>query len=87
MKGNNMSSRAHEKIDQYRNFGRTGMVVYVKNGHIDSAIKTLTKKMKKEGVIEDMRKHEFYRSPSIKRKLKHKAALIRKRMDESKNSW
>ena len=45
---------------------------------VESAIKRFKRKCQKDGIIGDLRKHEAYEKPSVKRKLKSEAARKRK---------
>ena len=42
---------------------------------IDKALRTLKKKLDKEGVMKAAKAHRFYDKPSIKKRAKSKAAL------------
>lgn len=53
------------------------ILIKVRNNDIMGALRILKKKMNDEGVLTDLKKHEYYRSPSLKRREKHKAALKR----------
>ena len=44
---------------------------------VENAIKRFKRKCQKDGVIGDLRKHEQYEKPSVKRKKKQKAAIKR----------
>lgn len=45
------------------------MKIEIKPGEsIDSALKRFRRECEKEGIIQDMRKHEFYKSPSVLKK-------------------
>jgi small subunit ribosomal protein S21 len=49
--------------------------VYVRdNESLDNALKRFKKNCAKEGVMSDMRKREYYQSPSVKRRKKSEAA-------------
>lgn len=48
-----------------------------KEESLDGLIRRFKRKIEKDGTLEDMRKHEFYKSPSIKKREKHEAALKR----------
>ena len=48
------------------------------NENVESAIKRFKRKCQKDGIIGDLRKHELYEKPSVKRKKKTKAAIKRK---------
>lgn len=58
------------------------MYVEVYNGNVMAAIATLKKLMKKEEILQDLKKHEFYVSPSRKARNKHENALKRSRQEE-----
>ena len=47
------------------------------NENVESAIKRFMRKCQKDGIIGDLRKHEQYEKPSVKRKKKQKAAIKR----------
>ncbi len=49
------------------------------NENVESAIKRFKRKCQKDGIIGDIRKHEAYEKPSVKRKKKQKAAIKRSR--------
>lgn len=42
---------------------------------LDSLIRRFKKGVEKEGILEDMKKHEYYKSKSVKKRLKHEEAL------------
>ena len=52
------------------------------NESLDSALKRWKRKCQKDGIIGDLRKHEQYESPSVKRKKKQKAAIKRNRKNK-----
>ena len=47
------------------------------------ALATFKSKVKKAGIFEELRKHEHYSKPSVKRKLKRAEAFKRKRREEN----
>lgn len=47
------------------------------NENIDSALRRFKRKCSRDGIIGDLRKKEFYESPSLKRKKKAEAARKR----------
>lgn len=49
------------------------------NENVESAIKRFKRKCQKDGIIGDLRKHEQFEKPSIKKKKKQKAAIKRAR--------
>ena len=51
-------------------------IVKVRPGEsIDKALRALKKKLDKEGVMKSVKAHRFYLKPSIKKRVKSKAAL------------
>lgn len=50
-----------------------------KNETLDSALKRFKRNCQKAGVIQDMRKHEHYVKPSVKKKKKSEAARKKKK--------
>lgn len=48
---------------------------------LDRALTEFKRKIKKEGVFEDLRKHEYYQKPSVRRKLKRIEAIKRRRRE------
>lgn len=47
------------------------------------ALSIFKSKVKKAGVMEDLRKHEYYIKPSVKRKLKRAEAQKRRRREQN----
>jgi small subunit ribosomal protein S21 len=56
-----------------------GIVVEVQNGDIERALRKLKKKMQNEGVLQDLKKKEFYVKPSELRRRARGQALARMR--------
>lgn len=50
---------------------------------LDYALSEFKKKVKKNEILSDYRKHEYYIKPSAKRKLKRAEAIKRRRRDEN----
>ena len=46
------------------------------NENLDSALRRFKRKCSRDGIIGDLRKKEFYESPSVKRKKKSEFILI-----------
>jgi len=59
--------------------GKRGCSVDVRDNNIDSAIKALKKKVLQEGLIRDLRRHEYYEKPGD-RKRREKAKGIKQSM-------
>lgn len=58
--------------------GIEAVQVKVKEGErIDSALRRFRKAVDKSGVLSDLRKHEYYEKPSLKKKRKQAAARKR----------
>lgn len=54
--------------------------IHVKDGEsIDSALKRFKRSCAKAGVLADLRKKEYYQSPSVKRRKKSEAARKNKK--------
>jgi len=65
-----------------------GLSVTVKNNDVNGALRILKKKIQREGLLKDLSDREYYTKKSVKRRLKHKAAIIRekKKQQEIMNS-
>ena len=60
--------------------GNTMSEIYVKeNESLDNALKRFKRSCAKSGVLADLRKKEYYQSPSVKRRKKSEAARKNKR--------
>ena len=54
--------------------------IYVKdNESLDSALRRFKRSCAKDGVLSDLRKKEYYQSPSVKKKKKSEAARKNKK--------
>lgn len=54
---------------------------------INAALEHLKKRLKKNNFHKDIKKKEYYMSPSQKRKYRHNEALKRLKRDEKKHEW
>lgn len=72
-----MPSKAHEKSVEGR-----GICVIVRNNDVEKAIRILKKKINQEGILKDLRKHEYYEKPSVKRRRRKAEAVNRWRKTE-----
>lgn len=54
---------------------------------LDAAIKEFKKRVKKDEILQDLKKHEFYMSPSNKKRWKKNEAFKRKKREERKQQW
>lgn len=60
-----------------RKVNKMSIVRVGENENIDSALRRFKRKCSRDGIIGDLRKKEFYESPSVKRKKKAEAARKR----------
>lgn len=54
---------------------------------MESAMRTFKRKVKKMGIIQDVRKKEYYLKPGVKRRLKHERALIERKKAMKKKRY
>lgn len=59
--------------------GLKGMTVDVRNGNIDAALRLFSRKVKREGLMRELRERTFYEKPSVVRRRKHAEAIARAR--------
>ena len=60
------------------------MIIYVDDvGSLDRAISEFKKQVKKEGILDDLKKKEFYVKPSLRRRLKREESRKRRRREEN----
>ena len=53
------------------------MEVVVKNGNVERAMRTLKKKLQKEGLLKELKQRQFFEKPSAKRKRKKAEGIKR----------
>ena len=90
MRKNNYNRRPQRpKKRRYDGPKDTGLTVYVREGNVDQALRKFKKKVKIAGVIEDLKKKEFFVTRREKRRLlKDKAIRRQKRANEEfKNTF
>ena len=68
---------------------RSGLYVEVRNNDVNKALRRLKKLMNEEGMVKDMRKHEYYEKPSVVRKRQKAQARKRwlKTLEKNKEIW
>ena len=54
---------------------------------VEDALREFKKKIKKDGLMQELRRREEYASPSKKRRLKREAARKQRKRDERKASY
>jgi len=53
------------------------MQVVVKNGNVERAMRTLKKKLQKEGLLKELKQKQYFEKPSAKRKSKKAEGIKR----------
>ena len=61
------------------------MQVEVKNGNVDRAMRTLKKKLQKEGLLKELKQRQFFEKPSAKRARKKAEGIKRYQRNLKKN--
>lgn len=69
--------------------GPKGLRVEVHNNDINKALRKFKKKIAEDGVLQDLRKREFYESRGTKRRKAKEAAIRRYKRQRAKdaNNW
>lgn len=57
-------------------------VVAKKDEHIDRLVRRFIKKVRADGVLDELREKSHYEKPSVKRRRKHMKALLEKKKQE-----
>ena len=65
--------------------GKKGLAVDVRNGNFDSALRLFSRKVKREGLMRELRSREFYERPSIIKRRKHAEAISRSRKNSRRD--
>jgi len=60
------------------------MQVLVKNGNVERAMRTLKKKLQKEGLLKELKQKQYFEKPSAKRKRKKAEGIKRYQRNERK---
>ena len=60
------------------------MQVVVKNGNVERAMRTLKKKLQKEGLLKELKQKQYFEKPSAKRKRKKAEGIKRYQRNERK---
>lgn len=64
--------------------GKRGLAVEVRGGNVEGAIRLLTRKVKQEGLMREIRQRSFYEQPSVVRRRKRAEAISRNRKLQNK---
>ena len=62
------------------------MQVVVKNGNVERAMRTLKKKLQKEGLLKELKQKQYFEKPSAK-KARKKAEGIKRYQRNLKKKW
>jgi small subunit ribosomal protein S21 len=54
---------------------------------LDRALKELKRRLKKEGLFQELKRREYYMSPSAKRKFRKNESFKRRKREEKKQEW
>jgi small subunit ribosomal protein S21 len=60
------------------------MEIKVRNGNVEQALRIFKKKVQQEGILDDLREREFYRSKGEKRRRAKAAGIRRYKREEEK---
>ena len=60
------------------------VTVTVKNGNVDRAMRTLKKKLQKEGLLKELKQKQYFEKPSAKRARKKAEGIKRYQRNERK---
>ena len=60
------------------------MQVLVKNGNVERAMRTLKKKLQKEGLLKELKQKQYFEKPSAKRARKKAEGIKRHQRNERK---
>jgi ribosomal protein S21 len=55
--------------------------------YLDIALKELKHKMKKEDILQELKRREYYMAPSEKRRYRKQESIRRNKRDEKKLEW
>lgn len=66
-----------------------GLRVDVHNNDVNKALRKLKKKLQEDGILQDLRKREFYESKGTRRRKEKEAAIRRYKKQRAKdqNNW
>lgn len=88
MRYNNNTTKYNNNFKKKRNYDEKpqGMVVHVRDGNVEKAIRVLKKKMIKNGIFQELRERSFYESKGTKRRKSKQAAIRRykRKMEKQK---
>ena len=60
------------------------MQVAVKNGNVERAMRTLKKKLQKEGLLKELKQKQYFEKPSVKKARKKAEGIKRYQRNERK---
>lgn len=65
--------------------GKKGLAVDVRNNNFDAALRLFSRKVKREGLMRELRARDFYERPSIIKRRKHAEAVARVRKNNKRD--
>jgi small subunit ribosomal protein S21 len=74
-----MATPGARSFHSANNWGRTRLLVQVRDNNVDQALKALKKKMQREGIFREMKLRNYFEKPSEKRVREQAEALRRAR--------
>ena len=58
------------------------MYVQVRNNNVEKALRVLKKKIKKSGLLQEIKERQYYQKPSEKKRLAKKRGIARVKMEQ-----
>ena len=77
------------KFNHKKDIEKTGMQVEVRNNDVNRALRKLKKKLADDGLMQELRKREFYESKGTRRRKAKEAAIRRYKKQRAKeqDNW
>lgn len=77
MRHNNYKGSRPQKSKGWQDRSIQGLAVTVRDGNLEQALRVFKRKVRKSGLIQELRDREFYTKPSEQRKLAKKRGRAR----------
>ena len=79
----------NNKMRRRNDFEFSGLYVEVHNNDVNKALRKFKKKVAEDGILQDLRKREFFESKGTKRRKAKEAAIRRYKKQRAKdaNNW
>jgi|TARA_B100000925_G_C21949187_1_gene448133 small subunit ribosomal protein S21 len=77
------------RFNHKKDYEKTGMQVEVKNNDVNRALRKLKKKIAEDGLMQDLRRREFFESKGTKKRKAKEAAIRRYKKQRAKeqDNW